>query len=151
MADSIGQLNRRITIRVPGYGQDDNYGGATRTYLTSDAIWAGVSFTPAGSDERASADQYSARQVTNFTIRYRDGISTEMEVVYGDLIYKIDAIQPDVGRMYLTLECLQIGAMRDNSLIDSAGAELVDGSLQVLIVVPGAVSEGYESPQLTFS
>ena len=149
--DRIGKLNRRITIRVPGYGQDDDYGGYTRTYLTSDAIWAAVEFKPTGSDERESADQYSSRQVTNFTIRYREGLSTSMEVVYDELIYQVEAIQPSDDRMYMTLECLQIAEMRNSSLIDNTGAELADADGNILVWMPGTISQGYQSPQLEFS
>ena len=149
--DRIGRLNRRITIRVPGHGQDSTYGGGTRTYLTSDAIWAGVEYKQAGSDEREIGDQYSARQVTNFTIRNRSGLNTGMEVVYESLIYRVEAIQPGIDRAYAILECLQIGEMRHSSLIDATGAILADENDIILVWMPGEADEGYETPELTFS
>lgn len=147
----IGQLRHRITILAPLQGRDQATGAEIKTMRESTEIWAQVAYKEVGSDERMEADQLTPMTSATVTIRYRQGVTTEMEVMYDGLKYKILSVLPDAKRCYLTLETVQVGAYREQSLTDSDGGGLLDGNGNALVFgSPTDDQQNYRPPKLTF-
>lgn len=101
-----GELNRRITIRlcvdVPSADL-----GTEPTYPESFDIWAKVA-QPGAAAYQGSVQ--TENTVTHyFTIRFRQGITADHEVVYYNQVYRIRRIRDLNGqKRFLLLECEEL-------------------------------------------
>ena len=147
----IGQLRHRIKILAMVQGRDNATGAEINTIKESTEMWAKVEFREIGSEERMTADQLTPMTTARVTMRYRSGITSEMEVLYDGLKYKILSVLEDHTRTYLTLEVVQVGAYREQGLTDDDGQTLIDGNGNALLFGVGADSGNYKPPALTFT
>ena len=148
----IGQLRHRIKILAMIQGRDNATGAEINTIKESTEMWAKVEFQEVHSEERMTADQLTAMTTARVTIRYRSGITTEMEVLYDGLKYKILSVLEDHTRTYLTLEVVQVGAYREQALTDDDGQTLIDGNGNSLLFgEPVDKRNNYKPPSLTFT
>jgi SPP1 family predicted phage head-tail adaptor len=97
--DTIGRLDRRVSLYRPVVSIDD-YGGEALTWEKVAEMWAGVSYTDTGSDERALAAQETAVQRLIFTVRYAatcGRVGEKMKIEYEGQDYDILTVQ-EIGR-----------------------------------------------------
>lgn len=148
----IGKLNRRIKFSVPLQGRDTVYGGEYDTYIESEEVWAGVEFQEVGSNEKHIADQLTARTNAVFSIRYKTGLNTDMRIVYGGLFFEILSLLPDVKRCYMKIETIQLGNLRELSIVQPDGQSLTDASGNSLLFGSGVDQPAnYSPPKLIFT
>lgn len=148
----VGDLNRKIKISNALQGRDAATGAEIKTVIASNSLWAKVEFKEVGSTEKVEADKLTPMTAANFTIRYKTGITTEMEVIYDGLKYKILSVLPDPKKCYLLLETVQVGALREQSLVLADGQVLVDADGNALVWGGDADKVGnYTPPALTFT
>jgi SPP1 family predicted phage head-tail adaptor len=86
-----GKLNKKISILNPVEVQSTVSGELTVTWSTYlKNRWASVS--PLSGRELYIAQQYKAELDTTFTIRYSEGITPEMRIVYNESSYHIHSV-----------------------------------------------------------
>jgi len=148
----IGELRHRIKFLNPIQGRDEDTGSEIKTFIESNEVWAKVEFKPIGSDEKLEADKLTPVTAANVTIRYVSGITSEMEIVHDGLNYKILSVLPDAGLCWLLLETVQVGALREQSLVEGDGEVLIDAAGDSLLWGFNADQTGnYKPPGLTFN
>lgn len=149
----IGELRHRIKILAMIQGRDNATGAEINTIKESAEMWAKIEFIEVRSDETFVADQVTPVTKVRVTLRYRKGITSEMEVLYDGLKYKILSVLEDHTRTYMTLEAVQVGGYRDQSLTDQDGQTLIDASGNALLFgeATDTSSAGYRPPVLTFT
>uniref|UniRef100_A0A6M3JUE2 Putative head-tail joining protein n=1 Tax=viral metagenome TaxID=1070528 RepID=A0A6M3JUE2_9ZZZZ len=103
---NTGKLNKRITIQAFTATQDE-YGGQVQTWTDVCGKWARV--------EPLNGREYFASQLlvnkidTRFTIRYREGLKTNMRVVYNSEDYNIQSIiNMEEKNREMQLMCMRI-------------------------------------------
>ena len=84
-----GELRNRITIQSKTVVQN-TFGEEDITWTEFATVWAAIE--PLRGREFLDAQMASAEVTTKITIRQRDGISPEMRVVHGSIIYNIRAV-----------------------------------------------------------
>lgn len=99
----IGKLNHRIAFLTFITGRDDR-GGVNKEWLVSNAIWAGVEFNFAGTDEDFTAGRLSPILNTTFTVRVRAGIQTYMRIKYAGDEYQIIGLMPRASKDYIDIK-----------------------------------------------
>ncbi|MDZ7809199.1 MAG: phage head closure protein [Arhodomonas sp.] len=104
MAVRAGKLNKRVALQEPSRVADGR-GGYTTTWSTVATVWAQVH--PLSPDERVAAAQMQAQLTHRVTIRYRDGITAAMRVLYGTRALSIVGPPRDVDERHelLFLSC----------------------------------------------
>lgn len=143
-------MRHRVYFLNPIQGRDPDTGEEIKTWIQSIEYWAKVDFKEVGSDERMLQDKLTPMTAADITLRYFDGITTQMEVVHEGLKYKILSVLPDHKRCYVTLETVQVGALRDQGVAESDGEILQDSSGNALVIGDGDTSANYVAPGLTF-
>ncbi|TAA12475.1 head-tail adaptor protein [Pseudoxanthomonas winnipegensis] len=110
MGLAAGELNRRITIQARGTGTDDA-GQPLDTWTDLHVLWANIrgqtgmgSITGLQDNVPASIERYS------FRIRFREGITDAMRVLYKGVAFDIRQVRMDFDRREWTdLVCEQGG------------------------------------------
>lgn len=97
-----GLMRHRIEIQSATIAEND-LGEEEETWAELKTVWA--SYEPKSAGEKYAEDQFQAKRVVLFRIRYREGITTKMRVVHDGLTYDIDAVIPYKFRGELHLEC----------------------------------------------
>ena len=97
-----GQLDRRITIQRASRTRNA-VGELIDTWSTFAEAWAYKRDVRAG--QRVAADQVVADIDTVFTIRYRAGVTPDMRVAYGGLVYDIKGVAELGRREWQELSC----------------------------------------------
>lgn len=107
MSDTIGKMDRRITIQNVTESRD-SFGGFTQSWATYATRWASIKYTRA--NENYNAQRKQELYTILFTIR-RDSttklITEKMRIQYEGNIYDIRSITERTDehrRMYLTIE-----------------------------------------------
>lgn len=101
-----GKLRHRVTIKSKSATRD-TFGGEVITWTTYATVWAAVE--PLTGREWLEGRQPTAEVTTRIRIRYRSGITPEMQAVYGAHTYDILAVvQPEENRQELQLMCQEI-------------------------------------------
>ena len=148
----VGELRHRITFLAPLQGRDPKSGAEIKTIIESDAVWAKVEFQETKSDERLEADKITPMTTALVVIRFKSGITTEMDAVFNGLQYKILSVLPDAKQCWLTLETIQVGALREQALTEQDGQTLVDAAGNAILWGGNADRTGnYKPPALTFT
>ncbi len=103
---AIGALRHHLTIEAErpvadtGGGQGDPWANP----LTVAAVWGRVE--PLSGNERLRALQLEDSVSHRVTIRYRDGVTARMRVVFGNRVFNIRAvINPEERNRFLELLC----------------------------------------------
>lgn len=102
---AAGALEQRITIqqRVAGVNA---LGQAVQSWADYAVVWAAVD--PLRGREFFAAGQTQSEVTTRFTIRWRQGITSTMRVVWRGQPYDVLAvIEPQGGKQMLELMCAQ--------------------------------------------
>lgn len=102
MGMSAGRLDRTIALQQPTE-VINAIGETVQTWSTVANLAA--SYKPLNSTERFSSDAIRADRAAKFYIRYRDGITGKMRVVFGTEIYRIIAINEIERRVGIELIC----------------------------------------------
>ena len=100
------RLDREITIQQYTAALDA-FGDEELTYSTLIACWASADWPTAHSDEQEEAQQETATERIDFTIRYIDAPTVEpkMRVVYDSKNYDILAVNKIGRQRFLLLKC----------------------------------------------
>lgn len=102
-----GELDKRVLLRkrvdVPAADL-----GTRPDYPVSFPVWAKVVQTSATTyQETAQTDNVITHYIT---VRWRRGITSDFEVVQGDLVYRVKRARDlNSKRRYLLLECTELG------------------------------------------
>ncbi len=89
MIDQSGQLDRRIAIQSFTESTDD-FGEVILSFTTLANVWAKV--VEKSGNEGEDGNQMVATQKVEFFIRYRSDINEQMQIVYENKTYTIEAI-----------------------------------------------------------
>lgn len=89
------KMDRRIGIQRIEKSTDSEYGESIETATTFATVWASV--TPWQMKEFNLAGQISAEVDTRFHVRYIEGLSPTMKIIYEGRIYDVYRIE-EVGR-----------------------------------------------------
>ena len=100
MTLNIGKMDRYITLRSVAVSVDA-YGGRVEAFSDLASVWARITYKK-GKEDFEGEKLTSVNNVI-FTIRYRDDLSVENEIVYSSNTYKIENLT-EFGRQ----EALQI-------------------------------------------
>jgi SPP1 family predicted phage head-tail adaptor len=98
-------LNRRVTLQAMSSAQDAT-GEEVNGWADVVTVWASVIDISGREFVAAMAEQSSTQ--TKVAIRYRDGITTSMRLIYSGRIYDIEAVLGE-DRRTLTLMCAKGG------------------------------------------
>lgn len=102
---AAGRLEQRVTLqqRVAGVNA---LGQASTSWANMVEVWAAVE--PLRGREFFAAGQTQSEVTTRITIRYRQGVTSAMRVVWRGQPYDIrEVIEPNGQRQTLELMCLQ--------------------------------------------
>lgn len=97
---NIGKMRYRITIQEPGNVQDD-YGNTVDDWQDVATVWADI--VPVSGREYFGANQQNSETQYKVYIRYLDGITPKMRVLYDDKEYEILAVLGDQRAGYTTI------------------------------------------------
>lgn len=90
-----GPMRQRIRLEEPVL-TPDGLGGFTRNWQTVATVWAEIVY--GGGDERMAAGQWTAQTTHRIRLRWRDGVTAQMRVVFGTRIFAIRAIVERDGK-----------------------------------------------------
>lgn len=93
----IGQLDRRIEIQEPTETRTAT-GGVDTAWAAVARCWAGVEYPLTGNGEDVQGDQSVATTRVVFCIRYRDGLTEKMRIVYKGDNYDLLPPFQEIGR-----------------------------------------------------
>jgi SPP1 family predicted phage head-tail adaptor len=97
----IGDLNRRLVLQAP-VEADDGAGGVTRSFTTVAAVWAQV--VPQSARADVAADSRGAALRYRITIRARNDVTTQHQLLDGTTIYRVIAASLSADRRFLVLD-----------------------------------------------
>jgi len=102
----IGKLRHLINIEESRVSRD-SFGGEVSEWIQFAEVWADVS--PVSGREFTSFKQLNSEITTKITIRYLEGISTEMRILFRDRIFEIESvINPEERNISLILMCKEV-------------------------------------------
>lgn len=98
-----GRLRHKMTLQEPVDVQDSTTGAMVRTWQDIAPVWA--SLEPLSAREFVAAGAEQSEVSARVTIRYREGVTSKMRLVYRGLAYDIKGVlaDPKSGLEYLTL------------------------------------------------
>lgn len=103
-----GRLRHVITIQQATETRD-SVGAIIRTWATYDTVRASIE--PLNGREYFNASQVQAEVSTRIRVRYLDGLTSKMRILFGSRIYDIKAIINDKERNFeMTLMCVETDA-----------------------------------------
>ncbi|GAB4274628.1 phage head closure protein [Thermincola ferriacetica] len=100
------ELRHRITIQQNNGTTTDSEGIPIENWFDVVTVWARI--RDLSGREYFAAQQVQAEVSTEITIRYREGINTNMRVKYGSRIFGIQSIIPDERKTELRLMCKEV-------------------------------------------
>jgi len=99
-------MNKRVMLQQMARAADGQ-GGYTETWTDVFRLWAEI--VPLKGYERMQAMQLEVPVTHKVNIRYYPGITAKQRLVYGCRIFNIkEAIDPNEGRMFLQLTCVEM-------------------------------------------
>lgn len=97
------KLNRRVTLQRPSSGKDA-VGQPITNWQDVVTIWAHIRNENGAQTIQAGAEVSKVK--SSVRIRYRTGVTEDMRVLYGAVVYRIEAILPDEeGKQFMDLVC----------------------------------------------
>lgn len=99
---SAGQLRNQIKLQAPASGEDA-LGQPTVGWNDVVTVWANIRHMSGAEAIRAGATGSTVK--ASIRIRFREGVTAAMRVLYGSTAYKILAVLPDGGREFVDLVC----------------------------------------------
>lgn len=102
----IGKLRHRISIEESMVSRD-SFGAEVSEWVQFAKVWADAS--PVSGREFDAFKQINAEITAKITIRYLEGVSTEMRVILGERIFEIGSvINPEEKNISLILMCKEV-------------------------------------------
>lgn len=99
-----GRLNRRVTIQRRGIAQDDAGQPVQGDWVDFTHVWADIKHK--SGLEAVRSDMPASVVNASIRIRYRTDLDATMRVLYGGVVYGIQAVLPDeAGREFVDLVC----------------------------------------------
>jgi len=89
----IGKLNKRVTIQSQSTSYDDA-GQQVETWNTFATVWANIKHK--SGSETIKSDAIASVVRASMRIRYLPGVNAGMRVMYGNTLYRIEAVLPHV-------------------------------------------------------
>jgi SPP1 family predicted phage head-tail adaptor len=107
---NAGKMRQRVTLqRQTDTGGLDDYGQPLPPWEDVASVWAAVD--PLEGRELWAAQQVNAEISARISIRYREGVTTQMRVAFGDRLYDVlSLVDPEEGHRELQLLCRQVVA-----------------------------------------
>lgn len=99
---SAGQLRNQIKLQAPASGEDA-LGQPTVGWNDVVTVWANIRHMSGSEAIRAGMEGSTVK--ASIRIRYREGVTPAMRVLYGSTVYRILAVLPDGGREFVDLVC----------------------------------------------
>lgn len=101
MSNLALKLNRRVTLQRPSAGKDA-LGQPNTTWQDVVTVWAHIRNENGMQMLKAGAEVSKLK--ASIRIRYRIGLTEDMRVIYGSLVYQVAAIVPDEeGKQFIDL------------------------------------------------
>ena len=102
-----GKLRHLIVIQELDLTQNATTGDMVKEWTDCFHVWASIE--PLSAREFIAAQAAQSEVSARVTIRYQAGISSEMRIKHGDVVYKIAGIMPDAksGKEYLAIMVAQ--------------------------------------------
>ena len=108
MAVTAGRMRHRVTIQEPVVARN-GYGEAITTWTAVATVWASVE--PISGREYFAAEHMQSEITHRVKLRYRSGITSEMRVLYGTRLLRIESvIDWRERREELHLMCQEVAA-----------------------------------------
>lgn len=105
-----GTLKHKVQLQSPTTSRD-SYGGTTKTWTTVANTFADIAYI--SGKEYIVSSQLKAPVTARLTIRKRANVDATMRVLYGNTVFAIQSVLPDLElNEYLTLLC-NTGAIDD--------------------------------------
>lgn len=99
---AAGQLRNQIKLQSQGSGIDE-LGQPVGGWNDVATVWANIRHMSGSEAIRAGMEGSTVK--ASIRIRYREGVTPAMRVLYGSTVYKILAVLPDGGREFVDLVC----------------------------------------------
>lgn len=100
--NSIGELNRRITLQYPTIAKDA-MGAPVTSYVDAATVWAKA--WTVSSSEGTAGQQTSLIRIQKFKIRFRNVLKSSWKVKWGTRYFNITGIDPDEKNEFIYLTC----------------------------------------------
>lgn len=88
-APAIGELRHRVALEAFARSADGG-GGATGSWTLVAEVWAAV--LPSSGDESFMHDRVAGRQKYSVWMRYRDGVTPDLRLRFGNRVFDIRAV-----------------------------------------------------------
>jgi SPP1 family predicted phage head-tail adaptor len=101
----IGRMDRRITFRQSTDTRSDS-GATVESFADVATVWANVSSSGAGGNERFVMEKETSFNQKFFIIRYRTDLNEKMILLYENIIYDIKSINEleDTRKRFLKIQ-----------------------------------------------
>lgn len=100
-----GELRERIQLQAKQVTRD-TFGAEVITWVTQATVWARV--TAVSGDEAVTLSQEAATMTHQVVIRYYDGLTPVMRVLWRGRVLEIRSVIPDEKRQQMTLLCSEV-------------------------------------------
>lgn len=98
-----GKLDRRIKLQSATVTNDPDYNSEVKTWASYANVWARMEFHKSGEGQAASREY--AEMGLFFTIRWRDDVTSEHQLVFEGETYEILGRPREIGRrQYLKIQ-----------------------------------------------
>ncbi|HYF94423.1 MAG TPA: phage head closure protein [Symbiobacteriaceae bacterium] len=101
---AAAQLRHRITLQEKQITQD-TYGAEVENWVDVATVWAEVS--PISGREYFAAQQVNAEVTHRIKLRYRAGVNSKMQVVFGTRIFGIESVI-NVGERNIEMQLMAV-------------------------------------------
>jgi len=103
---SAGQLRNRVDLQSRVDTVDD-IGQPSSSWLTVASVWADVRYQTGISSIKAGADASMVK--VSIRMRHRQ-VNAGQRIIYGDVVFSIESVQPDMRKAYVDCVCEVINA-----------------------------------------
>lgn len=100
-----GELRDRVTIQQKTTSSDSE-GMVTETWHDIATVWATI--LPIRGREYFQAAAVQSETTTRIKMRYRVGVASGMQAVFGTQVFDIQSVIPDARRIQLELMCKEV-------------------------------------------
>ena len=101
----IARLKQRISIQEMTRTADGQ-GGFTESWSEFASVWAGIE--PSSAAERMYAQRIESNVTQKVTIRWLNGVKSEMRIIFEDRILHIHGVRRrDEERWFMILDCVE--------------------------------------------
>jgi SPP1 family predicted phage head-tail adaptor len=107
MPATLGQMQHRVRIQtqVDDGTTVDQYGQPIPAWVNGITCWARV--RPPTGREQVNADQLKVQLSQVVTVRYRDTITKDQQLVYEGRVFRISYVIPDENNVQMDLYCVE--------------------------------------------